>query len=57
MSSERYNNSGCLLPFGDDFLPILMFFLSSNQDYSSKSQLIKDNEDRDEEAGVQQEKR
>ena len=31
MSSDHNNNSGCLFPFGDDFLPILMFFLDVNQ--------------------------
>jgi len=31
MSSDHNNNSGCLFPFGDDFLPILMFFLHVNQ--------------------------
>ena len=31
MSSDQNNNSGCLFPFGDDFLPILMFFFHVNQ--------------------------
>jgi len=26
MGSDQNNNSGCLFPFGDDFLPIFMFF-------------------------------
>ena len=31
MSSNQNNNSGCLFPFGDDFLPIFMFFFHVNQ--------------------------
>lgn len=31
MGSDQNNNSSCLLPFGDDFLPILMFFFHLNQ--------------------------
>jgi hypothetical protein len=31
MTSDHNNNSGCLFPFGDDFLPILLFFLDVNQ--------------------------
>ena len=31
MSSDQRNNSGCLFPFGDDFLPIFMFFFHLNQ--------------------------
>ena len=31
MGSDQNNNSGCLFPFGDDFLPILMFFFHVNQ--------------------------
>lgn len=31
MGSDQNNNTGCLFPFGDDFLPILMFFFHLNQ--------------------------
>jgi len=31
MTSDQNNSSGCLFPFGDDFLPILMFFFHLNQ--------------------------
>lgn len=31
MGSDQNNNSGCLFPFGDDFLPIFMFFFHVNQ--------------------------
>lgn len=30
MDSDQNNNSGCLFPFGDDFLPIFMFFFHLN---------------------------
>ena len=31
MDSDQNNNSGCLFPFGEDFLPILAFFFHVNQ--------------------------
>jgi len=30
MSSDPNNNSGCLFPFGDEFLSIFMFFFHMN---------------------------
>ena len=30
MGSDHDNNSGCLFPFGEDFLPILIFFFHLN---------------------------
>lgn len=31
MGSDQNNNSGCLFPYGDDFLPILIFLFHLNQ--------------------------
>ena len=31
MTSDQNSSSGCLFAFGDDFLPILMFFFHVNQ--------------------------
>ena len=45
MSSDQNNHSGCLFPFGDDFLPILMFFFHVNQPNPGAS--IFDEEDED----------
>jgi hypothetical protein len=47
MSSDQNNNSGCLFPFGDDFLPILMFFFHLNQADSIETQQDEDEEDED----------
>ena len=48
MSSDQNNNSGCLFPFGDDFLPILMFFFHLNQPNPGASG-FDDEEEEDEE--------
>ena len=53
MSSDQNNNSGCLFPFGDDFLPIFMFFFHVNQPdpggsgYEDEDDEDDDNVDRD----------
>jgi hypothetical protein len=52
MGSDQNNNSGCLFPFGDDFLPIFMFFFHLNQADSSATQFDEDNEDDDQELVV-----
>ena len=46
MGSDQNNNSGCF-PFGDDFLPILMFFFHLNQAESSAPQYMDDDDDDD----------
>ena len=45
MGSDQNNNSGCLLPFGDDFLPILMFFFHVNQPSPDTSGFDEEDED------------
>lgn len=55
MSSEHNNNSGCLFPFGDDFLPILMFFFHVNQPNSGASAIDEVDEEEDEEDEEQDE--
>ena len=45
MTSDQNNNTGCLFPFGDDFLPILMFFFHVNQ--PNPGSLSFDDEDED----------
>jgi len=56
MSSDKDNNTGCLFPFGDDFLPILMFFFHVNQPNTSSSNFDdEDEEDEDEEEEEQDE--
>ena len=49
MSSDQNNNSGCLFPFGDDFLPILMFFIHVNQPNPGASSFDDDEDEEDEE--------
>lgn len=39
------NNSGCLFPFGDDFLPIFMFFFHMNAPNPPEQQGEEDDED------------
>jgi len=54
MSSDQNNNSGCLFPFGDDFLPILMFFLDVSQpnpDTSGFDEEDEEDEEQDEDEG------
>ena len=49
MTSDQNNNTGCLFPFGDDFLPILMFFFHVNQPKPGESGFDdEDEEDNDE---------
>jgi hypothetical protein len=50
MTSGDNNNSGCLFPFGDDFLPILMFFFHVNQANSSNPQFDEDDEGEEEDS-------
>lgn len=45
MGSDQNNNSGCLFPFGDDFLPILMFFFHVNQPNADTSSFHEEEED------------
>jgi hypothetical protein len=45
MGSDQNDNSGCLFPFGDDFLPIFMFFFHLNQDETGAAQLDEEDED------------
>lgn len=45
MTSDQNNNSGCLFPFGDDFLPILMFFFHVNQPNPGASGFDDEDED------------
>ena len=45
MGSDQNNNSGCLFPFGDDFLPILMFFFHVNQPNPGASGFDEEDED------------
>ena len=45
MGSDQNNNSGCLFPFGDDFLPILMFFFHVNQPNPGEPSFDDDDED------------
>ena len=49
MGSDQNNNTGCLFPFGDDFLPILMFFFHVNQSNHGASGFDDEDEDEDEE--------
>lgn len=49
MSSNQNNNSGCLFPFGDDFLPIIMFFFHLNQADSNAPQFDEDEEEESDE--------
>ena len=49
MDSDQNNNSGCLFPFGDDFLPILMFFFHVNQPNTGASGFDEEDEEEDEE--------
>ena len=48
MGSDQNNNSGCLFPFGDDFLPILMFFFHINQPNLSASDFDEEEDEEDE---------
>jgi len=45
MGSDQNNNSGCLFPFGDDFLPIFMFFFHVNQQNPGAPSFDDDDED------------
>mgnify|MGYP001336526567 FL=1 len=45
MGSDQNNNTGCLFPFGDDFLPILMFFIHVNQPNPGASIFEEEDED------------
>ena len=47
MGSNQNINSGCLFPFGDDFLPIFMFFFHLNK--SDPGALGFDEEDEEDE--------
>ena len=47
MGSDQNTNTGCLFPFGDDFLPILMFFFHVNQPNPGASSF--DDEDEEDE--------
>jgi len=47
MSSDPNNNSGCLFPFGDDFLSIFMFFFHMNAPNPTDQQGEEDDEDDD----------
>ena len=47
MDSDQNNNSGCLFPFGDDFLPILMFFFHVNQPNPGARSFDDEDEDND----------
>jgi hypothetical protein len=47
MTSDQNNNSGCLFPFGDDFLPIFMFFFHLNQADNPKPLFDEDDEEED----------
>lgn len=49
MTTSSENNPGCLFPFGDDFLPIFMFFFHLNQADSIAPQFDEDDEDDEEE--------
>jgi len=49
MGSDQNNNSGCLFPFGDDFLPILMFFFHINQPNPSAPGFDEEQEDEEDE--------
>jgi len=48
MTSDQNSSSGCLLPFGDDFLPILMFFFHVNQPNPDTSGFHEDDEEDEE---------
>jgi len=50
MDQDRRSNSGCLFPFGDDFLPIFMFFFHLNDPDPLQSQ-IEEEEEEDKEGG------
>lgn len=55
MTSDQNNNSGCLFPFGDDFLPILMFFFHVNQPNPGVPSFDDEDEEEDEEDEEQDE--
>lgn len=55
MGSDQNNNSGCLFPFGDDFLPILMFFFHVNQPNPGVPSFDDEDEEEDEEDEEQDE--
>lgn len=48
MTSGQNNNTGCLFPFGDNFLPIIMFFFHVNQPNPGAPSFDDENEDEDE---------
>ena len=48
MGSDQNNNSGCLFPFGDDFLPIFMFFFHVNQPNPGASGVYEEDEEDEE---------
>lgn len=47
MGSGQNNNSGCLFPFGDGFLPILVFFFHLNHPDPGGSNPDEEDEDND----------
>ena len=49
MTSDQNNSSGCLFPFGDDFLPILMYFSHVNQPNPGASGFDEDDEENEDE--------
>lgn len=49
MASDQNNNTGCLFPFGDDFLPILRFFFHVNQPNPGASGFDEDDEENEDE--------
>ena len=55
MGSDQNNNTGCLFPFGDDFLPILMFFFHVNQPHPGVPSFDDEDEEEDEEDEEQDE--
>ncbi len=48
MGLDQNNNSGCLFPFGDDFLPVFMFFFHLNQPDPGASGFDEEDEEDDE---------
>jgi len=55
MGTNQDHDSGCLFPFGDDFLPILAFFFSINDPrhnaYTIQEDDLEDEDPEDEDQG------
>ena len=48
MGTNQDHKSGCLFPFGDDFLPILVFFFNINDPRNNAYTIEKDEDLEDE---------